>query len=75
MHISSQAMQFVDFSVSQTFLFHRPLFTPDMSFSPPKLKLKEPDLSWKFRTGAGVKDIWEVAPAPCPFLDTNGFAK
>jgi len=19
--------------------------------------------------------IWEVAPAPCPFLDTNGFAK
>jgi len=45
MHISSQAMQFVDFSVSQTFLFHRPLFTPDMSFSPPKLKLKEPDLS------------------------------
>ena len=36
---------------------------------------KEPDLSSKFRTGAGVMAIWEVASAPGTFLDINGFAK
>jgi len=36
---------------------------------------KEPELSLKFRTGSGAMAIWEVAPAPGPFLDTNGFAK
>ena len=35
----------------------------------------DPEFSWKFRTGAGVVAIWEVAPASGPFLDTNGFAK
>jgi len=34
-----------------------------------------PELSLKFRTRAGALAIWEVAPAPDPFLDTNGFAK
>jgi len=38
-------------------------------------KEPEPEFSWKFRTGAGDMAIWEVAPAPSPFLDTNGFAK
>jgi len=36
---------------------------------------KEPKLSLKVRTGAGAMAIWVVAPAPGPFLDTNGFAK
>ena len=38
-------------------------------------KEPDPEISWKFRTWAGVMAIWEVAPAPGPFLDTNGFAK
>ena len=36
---------------------------------------KEPQLSLKCRTGAWAMVIWKVAPAPGPFLDTNGFAK
>jgi len=36
---------------------------------------KEPELSLKFRSGAGAMAIWEVASAPDPFQDTNGFAK
>ena len=36
---------------------------------------QKPDLSLKFRTGAGAVAIWEVAPAQGPFLDTNSFAK
>ena len=37
----------------------------------------DPEFSWKFRTGAGVMAIWEVPPAPGPFLflDTNDFVK
>ena len=35
---------------------------------------KEPELSLKFKTGAETMSIWDVAPAPGPFLDTNGFA-
>ena len=35
---------------------------------------KKPELSLKFRTGAGPISNWEVAPAPGPFLDTNSFA-
>jgi len=35
---------------------------------------KEPKVSLKFGTGAGVMAIWEVALAPSSFLDTNGFA-
>jgi len=40
-----------------------------------QIKNQEPDLSLKFRTEAEVMAIWEAAPAPGPFLDTNGFAK
>ena len=36
-------------------------------------KEPQPELSSKFRTGAGSMAIWEVAPGP--FRDTNGFAK
>ena len=36
---------------------------------------KEPKPSLKFRTGAGAMAIWELSPAPDPFLDINGFAK
>jgi len=35
----------------------------------------EPDFTLKFRNGAGAMVIWEVAPAPGNFLDTNSFAK
>ena len=35
----------------------------------------EPELSLKLRAGTGDMAIWEVAPAPGPFQDTNGFAK
>ena len=34
---------------------------------------KEPEIRWNL--GAGVVAIWEVAPAPDPFLDINCFAK
>jgi len=34
--LNSTVPSIVYFSVSQTFLFHRPLFTLDTSFSPPK---------------------------------------
>ena len=36
---------------------------------------KERELSLKFRTRAGDMAIWEVDPAPHPFLDANGFAR
>jgi len=36
---------------------------------------KEPELNLKFWPRAGSMAIWEVAPAPGPFLDTNGFTK
>ena len=35
----------------------------------------ELELSLKCETGAGAIAIWEVAPAPTPFLDINGFVK
>jgi len=39
-----------------------------------QIKNQELELSLKFRIGAGAAAIWEVAPAPGPFLGTNGFA-
>ena len=42
-------------------------------------KERKPELSFKFRTGAGAMAISEVATAPGPFvdtiLDTHDFAK
>jgi len=40
-----------------------------------QIKNQKPEISIKFKTEAGAMAIWEVAPAPDPFLDNNGFAK
>jgi len=49
---------------------------PELGISPgagAQIKNQEPDpeFSWKFWTGAGVMDIWELTPGPFQFLDTN----
>jgi len=38
-----------------------------------QIKIQETELSLTFKTGSGA--VWEVAPAPGHFPDTNGFAK
>jgi len=38
-----------------------------------QIKNQEPELSFKFRTGAGAMATSEEAPAPGPFLETNGY--
>ena len=40
-----------------------------------QIKNEEPELSLKFRIGAVDMAIWEEAPAPGSFLNTNDFAK